>query len=226
MVNKSTTSTIGERLLQIRREHKMSLRELEAKSGTSASLLSQIENGKANPSVMTLQNIATALGVAVKYFFDADEPIATPANQEKITSDSNDNGHNLSAKRPLAVPNTSSQGLCDTIVHPDTRITIELEGGVTWERLTAGKEDGIEFLEVIYDVGTSSGPDLAGHQGQECALVLEGELLLEIGDEQYTLQAGDSMTFDSMIPHRVTNIGQTPLKVFWGNLNSQSQPIG
>jgi mannose-6-phosphate isomerase-like protein (cupin superfamily) len=45
------------------------------------------------------------------------------------------------------------------------------------------------------------------HAGQECALVLEGVMHVIVGDEEFVLEAGDSITLDSSIPHRIENRG-------------------
>ena len=42
------------------------------------------------------------------------------------------------------------------IVHADQRPTIQLNGGVTWSRLTAQAEAGVEFLEITYAPGATS----------------------------------------------------------------------
>ena len=60
---------IGEKLRAIRRQQRMSLRELAGKAEISASMLSQIETGKAFPSVRSIYSIAAALAVPVDYFF-------------------------------------------------------------------------------------------------------------------------------------------------------------
>src|SRR5512137_2340452 len=60
---------IGEKLRAVRRQQKMSLRELAVKAEISASMLSQIETGKAYPSVRSIYSIAAALAVPVDYFF-------------------------------------------------------------------------------------------------------------------------------------------------------------
>lgn len=61
-------SFIGQKLKQRRGELNLSLRALGAKSGLSAMFLSQIERGKSNPSLKSLQRIANALGVTLNYF--------------------------------------------------------------------------------------------------------------------------------------------------------------
>ena len=65
----SSDISIGVKLRAARREQNFSLRQLAAKAEVSASLLSQIENGKANPSVRSLYAIAEALSVSIDYFF-------------------------------------------------------------------------------------------------------------------------------------------------------------
>lgn len=66
---------IGKRLRELRATRGLSLRQLARETGTSPSLLSQIENGKITPSVDTLYLLSGALGVPVAAFFG--EPAAT-----------------------------------------------------------------------------------------------------------------------------------------------------
>jgi uncharacterized cupin superfamily protein len=100
----------------------------------------------------------------------------------------------------------------EPVVRANTRPTIELLGGVTWARLTPSSEEGVEFMEIYYEPGASSGEKMTHHVGREFQLVLEGELLLELGFERYLLKAGDSIIFDSETPHRLSNAGQAPLR--------------
>lgn len=68
--------TIGEKLKKSRNEKGMSLRELATKVDLSASFLSQIEQGKASPSIENLKKIANTLDVRVSYLIeDEDEEI-------------------------------------------------------------------------------------------------------------------------------------------------------
>ena len=98
---------------------------------------------------------------------------------------------------------------------------ITLERGVTWERLTAAAEKDMEFLEVCYPVGQSvpEAEHAIQHTGQEYAVIIEGALSTQIGFEQYVLEEGDSLTFDSAIPHRFWNAGTVPARAIWVILN-------
>ncbi|MCZ4604009.1 helix-turn-helix transcriptional regulator, partial [Streptomyces sp. Lzd4kr] len=67
---------VGARIRQARLAHGTSLRALAREIGVSASLVSQIENGKSQPSVSTLYAITTALGISIESLFDAGEGTA------------------------------------------------------------------------------------------------------------------------------------------------------
>ncbi len=56
---------MGERVRTARQRAGMTLRQLGSATGVSASLLSQIENGRARPSVTTLYSLVAALGVSL-----------------------------------------------------------------------------------------------------------------------------------------------------------------
>lgn len=210
---------IGEKLRTARLGQNLSLRELAAKAEVSASLLSQIENGKANPSVRSLHSIADALSLPVDHFFPSKN-----GDKKKIGSTKGPVAGNMTVSELRAAQAAASidsldfgfddgdSSLQEPLVRANARPTIELEGGVTWARLTPGPEEGIEFLHICYNVGASSGGKMSRHHGREFHLVLEGELLLELGFESYLLKVGDSAIFDSMTPHRLVNAGQVPMR--------------
>lgn len=60
-----------------------------------------------------------------------------------------------------------------------------------------------------------TGKQLNVHEGEEFGLVLEGKIKVQIGKEFYTLEQGDSISFDSMLPHKFRNIGKGKAKVLW-----------
>ena len=60
-----------------------------------------------------------------------------------------------------------------------------------------------------------TGKQLNVHEGEEFGLVLEGKIKVQIGKEFYTLEQGDSISFDSMFPHKFRNIGNGKAKVLW-----------
>ena len=65
---------IGTKLRALRSERGMSIADLAARAGVSAGIISQIERGKSNPSMKTLQRIRTALGVSLWAFLEQPPP--------------------------------------------------------------------------------------------------------------------------------------------------------
>jgi mannose-6-phosphate isomerase-like protein (cupin superfamily) len=95
-----------------------------------------------------------------------------------------------------------------------------LELGMTAREL-ARRVDCSPSLEVCYPVGQSvpEAEHAIQHTGQEYAVIVEGALSTQIGFEQYVLEEGDSLTFDSAIPHRFWNAGTVPARAIWVILN-------
>lgn len=223
-INYDHARAIGEKLRTVRQHKRISLRDLARKADISASMLSQIETGKAFPSVRSIYSIAAALDVPVDYFFPDPNSGMFGAND----ADGVSNNLTASEMRQAQVDRSAELMPSDnpprlrtpvTVVHAAGRPTIELNGGVTWARLTGAAEPDVEFMEVDYAPGASSGTNLSHHEGREFGLVLEGELVLELGFETYDLQAGDSIIFDSTVPHRLCNKGAQPMRALWVVLN-------
>jgi quercetin dioxygenase-like cupin family protein len=70
---------------------------------------------------------------------------------------------------------------------------------------------------VTFEVGGASGPEDAfqRHQGHEWGYVVSGTLHVTIGFEDYVLGPGDSISIDSMVPHRLSNQGPEPVHGIW-----------
>lgn len=212
----SPARLIGEKLRSAREQSEMSLRELAAKVEMSASMLSQIENGKAFPSVRSMYNIAAALGVPIDYFFPDNAPPPTNATAAQMTAS---DLREAQLNGALNLDALGFESAVSPVVHIAARPTISLKGGVTWARLTAQPEREAEFLEITYAPGATSGANLSHHNGREFGLILEGELIVELGFERFTLKQGDSIIFDSSTPHRLTNGCTNPMRALWIVLN-------
>ena len=84
--------------------------------------------------------------------------------------------------------------------------------GVRYEFISEPSESTLEFTTIEAKPGFSSGEKQDSHPGTECALVMQGRMVLEIDGRFYELKKGDSITFDSLRPHRWVNQGTTLLK--------------
>ena len=195
---KDSTSSVGASLRERRGELGLSLRELARRLEVSPSLVSQIETGKIQPSVRTLYAIVSELGLSLDEIFVLGGPAGAPA--------------------PASTGRAARAGA--SVQRAADRRAIELESGVRWERLTAWNDEDIEFMEAIYEVGGASSPDgkLVRHSGREFGLVLSGTLGVTVGFEEHVLSPGDSISFESTIPHRLHNDGDELVRAIWVTL--------
>ncbi len=211
---------MGERLRGARQARHLSLRELAGRLGVSPSLISQIETGRANPSVNTLYAIAAELDVSL------DELLFTERRPAEMAeaSDSTDASESMAATSPRVGAGAGRSGGTETadpagmpLQRAATRQRIRLASGVLWERLTSVAEPGVEFLHVTYEVGGASSPPDAfqRHPGHEWGYVISGRLNVKIGFEEYVLEPGDAISINSSIPHRLSTIGDTPVHAVW-----------
>jgi transcriptional regulator with XRE-family HTH domain len=191
---------MGERLREARRARNLSLRTLAERLGVSPSLISQIETGRANPSVSTLYAIAAELDVSLDELLFNDRRSPEPAVPARPD-----------------VPTNGTMVAAPPVQLAGNRHSIRLASGVTWERLTTLSEPGVEFLLVTYEVGGASSPPDAfqRHPGHEWGYVLSGRLQVRIGFDEYVLEPGDAISVNSSIPHRLATIGDEPARAIW-----------
>ena len=249
----STPPTVGQDIaspvalgLQLRVGRKRSgltLRELARRIGVSPSLLSQVENGKSQPSVATLYALAKALDLSIDHLFEVqadgggavettDEP--TEALGIRVDDAVLDQLHHSSAvARPgdgpgLAANRTevgpqhhvwNSSAVADRLstTRPDTRTRLVMDTGVIWEQLASNTGHQLDFMEITYPPGSCSTSDerMLQHDGFEYGYVLEGELEITLGFDVFTLRAGEAVGLNSSIPHLLRNQGSVPARGIW-----------
>ena|SRR5215208_2651087 len=218
--NPQHARAIGEKLRAVRQERQLSLRELATKAEVSASMISQIETGKVFPSVRSLYSIANALNVSVDYFFPEQNGGRVIAGAAEINTAGAMTASEMRDAKVNGAAGVDQEFVRHTqdsapVVHANARPTIELKGGVAWSRLTALAETGAEFLEITYAPGATSGASMSHHEGREFGLILEGEFVVELGFESYTLHEGDSIIFESTVPHRLVNKSAQLMRAVW-----------
>lgn len=64
-----------------------------------------------------------------------------------------------------------------------------------------GKKAEPFIVTVEYDMNQLSGKTAHSHEGQELNYVLDGHMMIELGGNQVFLAPGDSLYYDSSIPH-------------------------
>jgi transcriptional regulator with XRE-family HTH domain/quercetin dioxygenase-like cupin family protein len=206
-------AAVGARIREGRQRRGLSLRELAARVGVSASMLSQVENAKSLASVSTLHALVTELDISLDELFRAgSDPVV--------------DGSPAAAALPTSRPGGGLPGMpqqppagagASSVLRAGARQTLEMAGGVVWERLSSTLGHLVDVQLVTYSPGSSSSADgrLMRHNGTEFAYLIEGELTLRLGYDTYELQAGDSLSFDSTIPHLYTNHGQSAARGVW-----------
>jgi transcriptional regulator with XRE-family HTH domain len=190
---------LGPRLRAIRLRHGVGLRELARRLDLSPSAISRIETGKNQPSVRTLYAFASELQVTVDEVLFDEAP--SPRRGAPETSG------------PRRQPGVS--GL--VLQRAESSGAIRLQSGVRWKRLMLWSEEDVELIETTYEPGDASSPqdDLVRHDGHEFVHVLTGRLHAVVGEDEFVLRAGDSLTFPSSTPHRLSNDGDEIVRAIW-----------
>ena len=182
--------SIGKRIKKIRIELGLKGIDLAEKSGLSPGFISQIERSLVNPSIDTLKKIGDALNIPIGILFEK------PSSKEKTDEFSVN-------KSP--------------VVHENQRKILSPNNGVIFYLLNPDMSGDIEFIYDILEPGATTGEELYSHPGEECGLILEGELEVQLEDKKYLLKKGDSITFKSTILHRKTNTGKSKSISIWAN---------
>jgi transcriptional regulator with XRE-family HTH domain/mannose-6-phosphate isomerase-like protein (cupin superfamily) len=216
---------IGAHLRVARVQRGMSLREMARRIEVSPSFVSQVELGKAKPSVGTLYAIVSELELSLDELM-ADEsgaPVAQPPGGTDVAlpfvsaepappavepagGDDRD-GHPFSSPNGSVTPFTDErEGRQSPLLRADARQRLQV-AGATWERLTNGDDPFVDFLHVTYATGGESCPadHFIHHGGREYGYVITGRLRVQVAFDDYVLEPGDSVSFDSMTPHRLSN---------------------
>ncbi|HEV8281624.1 MAG TPA: XRE family transcriptional regulator [Candidatus Limnocylindrales bacterium] len=207
---------MGDHLRAARRRRHLSLRDLAGRLGLSPSLISQVETGRARPSVSTLYAIANELDVSLDELLFNDAGRGGRAMETPLSVVSSEGS---------AAPSRASSG--HPVQRADDRKVIRLASGVVWERLTTESVPGIDFLYVTYEVGGASSPEheFQRHGGHEWGFVISGRLGVTIGFEDHELGPGDSISIDSTVPHRLYNRGTVPVHGIWFVLGRRSLDV-
>ncbi|MFB9315583.1 helix-turn-helix domain-containing protein [Nocardioides plantarum] len=203
---------LGQRLKAARLRGGLTLRELARQAEVSPSLVSLIENGKSQPSVATLYTFAHILDVSVDELFEQSQG-AEPVVPATLAA-----AHGVPpVMDPVHAWEPSEYANRISVAHPSHRPQLAMAAGVVWERLAATPEKGVNFMKITYQPQATStaGGELLTHDGYEYGYVVSGEVEVTVGEELFTLRVGESLGFDSSIPHVLRNSGDVPFEGIW-----------
>ena len=197
---------LGDKLKSIRLEKGMTLEELSQKSEVSKSLLSQIERNISVPTVITLERITKAYEIATSgFFFELENDVqrSTPLPSKKKKPVNFNSKENALRSKNMAI-----------VRKGDRKKLILPRSEAAYELLSPDLQRKIEFITVHFPVGAKI-TKFFNHRGEECGVILKGKLKGFIGDQVVVLEEGDSIYFDSSIPHRWESVGEGEMKAIW-----------
>jgi transcriptional regulator with XRE-family HTH domain len=165
---------LGEKIRELRLGKGLTLRQVGAETGLSIALLSQIENNAVSPPVATLLRVGKALGVGISYFFRDEE----------------------SAERAVLVRKHERKQTFRSI-HAQVQ-----NSGYTYEALAYPKNaKHMEPFWVEFDPKSKEDLTFLRHGGEEFLFLFRGRLAFHYDRQEMILEPGDSLYFESEIPH-------------------------
>ena len=177
--------SVGATLRAARKERGLSLQDLAAQSGVSVGMISQVERGRANPSMRLLTALRRALNISLQELFgeSAEVPHGTVGDPPFVRR---------ATDRPV----------------------IDL-GHLQKELLTSGGRHNLQIMLLKIEPGGDSGGNALSYPAEKGGVVLSGVVVLSVNGQQAVLQAGDSFAFDSAHPHSIRNNGTVKAEVIW-----------
>ncbi len=169
---------------------KLSLAQVAELAGVSTSFVSQVERGIANPTLSTLKSLVEAVGSSVGSLLEVDGHVGNGARPEVDES--------------VAVLRAGQRR---RIVYPGSSIANEL--------LSPNLQRKMEVIWVEAAPGANSGGHPHRHQGEECGIVISGQMGFKVGDTDCVLGPRDAIYFSSHLPHQWESVGDEPLVAIW-----------
>lgn len=185
---------VGAEIREVRKARGLTLADLSKLSGKSVAHLSKIERGSIRLSVDLLSTISAALKVDPKWFFPARTGKGPLERAHVVRAEARRQLSNLYT-RPFEELRFRDELLSSTLT------------GTLYMVVS-------RFAPGVRDV--SPNRELYAYEGDQHGVVVSGQIELRLGNEIIELQAGDSVSFPSAIPHRLQNIGKEEAVVVWG----------
>ena len=170
------TNIIGEKIKSLRTNQEISIQELAERAGLTVEQVSRIEENIDIPSLAPLIKIARALGVRLGTFLDDQDEVGPVVCRKKEAKDAISFSNNAIHSRKHMEYHSLSKSKADRHMEP-----------------------------FIIDVMPTQDTDfvLSSHEGEEFIMVMEGIMEISYGKNTYLLEEGDSIYYDSIVPHHV-----------------------
>ncbi len=176
---------LGKRIKTYREQREISRETLAENTGLSLEFITGLEEGNVYPSLGPMQKIACALSVRLGTFTD-DAKVDDPI----ITTTSSEDPD-------LAVQKCRTKNV-----------------SYTYHSLGKGKGDrNMEPFRITIAPNISGIQKKSSHQGEEFMFVLKGELIVIYGNTTHILKEGQSIYYNSIVPHYVGAHGDSPAEI-------------
>lgn len=168
---------LGNKITTLREAHHLSVQDLADRCSCDVEIVEGLEAGKLPPSLAPLIKITRALGVRLGTLMDDDENLG-PAYIDREQM--------IEVERVKSLQTASDAG------------------DLSYFSLAAGRPS--RHMDPFVITVTPSGEtdhELVGHEGEEWLFGMEGCIEIEYGKEVYVLHPGESIYYDSIVPHQV-----------------------
>lgn len=155
----------------------------------------------------TLEEVAGKVGVTRSFLSQVERGLAYPSltTLRRIASE-------LGVPVFLLLSDGSSPR--NALVRKADRPNLFLPDATTsYQLLSPDLNRKIEMIFTTLRVGCASCEEPLCHPGEECAFLLKGKVGVKVGTEEFVLNEGDTLYFDSTSPHRIVNLGDVPAEI-------------
>ena len=186
----SAKNTPGKRIAELCKTYSVSLEVLAERSGLPIELINRIEKDDHIPDLAPLVKIARALGVRLGTLLDDHEKLGPVITRAGAADEA--------ARFKTGVP----EGNAEADAHK----------GYSFRAL-ASEKGGRHMEPFIVDIEPDAEQSKSTHEGEEFIFIISGNLALEYGSQSEVLNAGDSVYYDSIVPHRVISADGKPVRI-------------
>jgi len=194
----SGKNTPGKRIIELCKTYGVSLEALAERSGVAEALIHQIVEEELIPDLAPLIKVSRALGVRLGTLLDDHEELGPVITRAGTAGEM--------ARFITGLPE-GDRRLADT-----ARDTGNDHKGLTFRALAPDK-GGRHMEPFIVDIEPDAEQKKSSHEGEEFIHVISGKLALEYGSQSDVLNEGDSVYYDSIVPHRVISADSRPVRI-------------
>jgi transcriptional regulator with XRE-family HTH domain len=178
---------IGTKITTLRQSLQLSQEDLAERCDCDLAVIQGLEDGQIAPSLAPLIKVTRALGVRLGTLLDDDTHVGPVVTRK-------DHAEEVARLKSLA---TSSDG-----------------GVLDFFSLAEGKNSRhMEPFMITVNPAVAGAHSLSSHEGEEFVFVMSGEIEIEYGKDLYVLLAGDSIYYDSIVPHQLRAHSDTAARI-------------